>query len=43
MTLPYEAERIRDIPRTCICTYTWNRDLAAWQLAEHRNGCPWHS
>jgi hypothetical protein len=42
MTVPaaHELERIRDIPRTCPCTYEW--DEGRWHRILTLPGCPWH-
>jgi hypothetical protein len=41
--LCWDRQRIRDVPRTCICTWEWALPVFRWVRAGPVQGCPWHS
>ena len=41
--MKHEWQRVRDVPRTCHCTWLWVPDKAAFARAWAVPGCPWHT
>ena len=35
-------EYVRDVPRSCLCTWEWVPPLAAWMRIGIRHDCIWH-
>ena len=42
VTVPHAAEAIRDIPRTCPCTWQWDQQKHRFTRISTYRGCPWH-
>ena len=41
--LCWDRQRIRDVPRSCVCTWSWGPLLLRWVRIDPRPSCPWHS
>jgi hypothetical protein len=39
----HEFERYRDVPLSCICSWSWGAPAYRWVLLSRKPGCPWHS
>ena len=37
------AEYARDVPRTCICLWTFTRRAQRYEILSQMTGCPWHT
>ena len=42
MSAEHEAARIRDIPRSCTCPWTYDHRAHRWVWDGYREHCPWH-
>ena len=42
-TLYQDRQRIRDVPVSCICPWTWGQPWLRWVRFSTELGCPWHS
>jgi len=38
----HEWQRIRDIPRSCLCIWLWKTDRAGYVRTRPDLNCPWH-
>lgn len=39
----WDRQRIRDVPRSCVCPWTWGRYALRWVRTSTRLDCPWHT
>ena len=39
----WDRQRIRDVPRSCVCPWSWGRPVLRWVRTSTVLGCPWHS
>lgn len=42
LTAAQRVAEIEQIPRSCVCTWTWRTGEWAWQLTGFNPNCPWH-
>jgi hypothetical protein len=38
-----DRQRIRDVPRSCICEWDWARYACRWVRVIPVANCPWHT
>lgn len=38
----WDRQRIRDVPRSCTCPWSWGQYALRWVRESTRLDCPWH-
>jgi len=39
----WDRQRIRDVPTSCVCPWSWGQYALRWVRTSTRLDCPWHT